>query len=63
MVDDESGGNIHHFQTGLEVELLSDFNLDLTFYADRTDNPKADSSGNIPKSDDYRLVASFGYSF
>jgi hypothetical protein len=35
MVDDASGGNIHHFQTGLEIELANDFDLDLTLYADK----------------------------
>lgn len=63
MVDDASGGNIHHFQTGLEVELANDFDLDLTFYADHTENPKPNSDGVIPDKSDYRLVISFGYDF
>jgi hypothetical protein len=63
MVDEAAGGNIHHFQTGLDIELTNDFDLDLTLYIDRTNNPKPDSEGNIPKKDDYRLVVSFGYDF
>ncbi|TMM43895.1 DUF481 domain-containing protein [Colwellia ponticola] len=63
MVDEASGGNIHHFQTGLEVELANDFDLDLTFYADRTESPKPNSEGVIPDKSDYRLVISFGYDF
>jgi len=63
MVDKASGGNIHHFQTGLEIDLANDFDLDLTFYADRTNNPKPDSEGGIPEKNDYRLVVSFGYDF
>lgn len=63
MVDEASGGNIHHFETGLEIELTNDFDLDLTFYADRTESPKKDSEGNIPEKNDYRLVVSFGYDF
>ena len=63
IVDEASGGNIHHFQTGLEIELTNDFDLDLTFSADRTNNPKADSEGNIPEKNDYNLVVSFGYDF
>lgn len=63
MVNEASGGNIHHFQTGLEIELTNDFDLDLTLYADRTENPKADSDDNIPEKNDYRLVVSFGYDF
>lgn len=63
MINEAAGGNIHHFQTGLEVELTYDFDLDLTFYIDRTNNPKPDSEGNIPEKDDYRLVVGFGYDF
>jgi len=63
MVDEAAGGNIHHFQTGLEIELTNDFDLDLTLYVDRTNNPKPDSEGNIPEKDDYRFVVSFGYDF
>lgn len=63
IIDEASGGNIHHFQTGLEIDLTNDFDLDLTFYADRTENPKEDSSGNTPDKNDYRLVVSLGYDF
>ncbi|TPH16129.1 DUF481 domain-containing protein [Litorilituus lipolyticus] len=62
-VDEASGDYIHHFQTGLEIELASDFDLDLTFYADRTEKPRADADGNIPEQNDYRLVVSLGYDF
>jgi len=63
MVDEESGDNIHHFETGLEIDLTNDFDLDLTFYADRTDNPKPDSENNVPEQNDFRLVVSLGYDF
>jgi hypothetical protein len=63
MVDEAAGGNIHHFQTGLEIELTNDFDLDLTLYIDRTNNPKRDSEDNIPEKNDYRLVVGFGYDF
>lgn len=63
VIDEASGGNIHHFQTGLEIDLTNDFDLELTFYADRTENPKEDSAGNTPDKNDYRLVVSFGYDF
>jgi len=63
MVDEVAGGNIHHFQTGLDVELTNDFDLDLTFYIDRTNNPKPDSEDNIPEKNDYRLVVGFAYDF
>lgn len=63
IVDEQAGGNIHHFETGLEIDLTNDFELDITFYADRTENPKADSSDNTPEKNDFRLVVGFGYDF
>ena len=63
MVDEASGGKIQYLQTGLAIDLTNDFELDLTFYAERTNNPKQDSEGNIPEKNDYRLVVSFGYDF
>jgi putative salt-induced outer membrane protein YdiY len=63
VIDEASGGNIHHFQTGLEIDLTNDFDLDLTFYADRTENPKADSEGKVPEKNDFRLVVGLGYDF
>jgi len=63
IVNEASGQLIHHFETGLEIELTSDFDLDLTFYADRTEKPKEDGSGNTPEKNDYRLVVSLGYDF
>jgi len=62
-VNDVSGKYIHHFETGLEVELTRKFDLDLTFYIDRTEIPHADDNGNIPEQNDYRFVVSLGYDF
>jgi putative salt-induced outer membrane protein YdiY len=63
IIDEEAGGNIHHFETGLEIDLTNDFELGITFYADRTENPKPDSENNIPEKNDFRLVIGFGYDF
>ncbi len=63
IVNEASGELIHHFETGLAVELTSDFDLDLILYADRTEKPKADGSDNTPEKNDYRLVVSLGYDF
>ncbi|WP_159459914.1 MULTISPECIES: hypothetical protein [Colwellia] len=43
--------------------MTNDFELDLTFYADRTDKPKPNSEGGIPEKNDYRLVVILGYVF
>ncbi|TYK65302.1 DUF481 domain-containing protein [Colwellia echini] len=62
-INEESGGRIQQFQTGLEIDLMNDFDLDVTFYADRTENPKEESDGSIPEQNDFRLVISLGYDF
>lgn len=63
LVNEASGDKIHHFQTGIEVDLTGDFDLDLTFYLDRTENPKVDGNDNTPEKNDYRFVVSLGYDF
>ncbi|MCJ8318691.1 MAG: DUF481 domain-containing protein [Colwellia sp.] len=63
LVNEASGDKIHHFKTGFEVEFAGDFDLDLTFYLDRTEKPKEDESENIPEQNDYRFVVSLGYDF
>ncbi|MBU2871442.1 DUF481 domain-containing protein [Colwellia sp. E2M01] len=62
-LNEASGKRIQQFQTGLEIDLLNNFDLDLTFYADRTENPKQASDGSLPEQNDFRLVISLGYDF
>ena len=62
-VNEASGEYLHHLETTLEVKLASDFDLDLTFYVDRTETPHADENGNVPEKNDYRFVVSLGYDF
>ena len=63
IVNEASGEYIHHFETGLEVELTSKFDLDLTLYIDRTEIPHADESDSTPEQNDYRFVVSLKYDF
>lgn len=62
-VSEESGEYLHHFETGLEIELSNDFDLDITLYLDRTESPHKDEFDNIPEKNDYRFVVSLGYDF
>ncbi len=62
-VNEASGEYLHHFETGLEIELSSGFDLDLTLYIDRTETPHPDEHDNIPEQNDYRFVVSLGYDF
>ncbi|WP_440876308.1 DUF481 domain-containing protein [Thalassotalea sp. PLHSN55] len=63
IVSENAGQYIHRLETGVEIDLTSDFDLDLTFYVDRTEKPHQDDDGNLPLKNDYRLVVSLGYSF
>lgn len=63
IVNEASGQLIQHFETGLKIDLTSDFELDLTFYADRTEKPKPDGNNITPEQNDFRLVVSLGYDF
>ena len=62
-VSEDAGKYIHHLEVGLEMELVNDFDLDLIFYLDRTENPRKDENDNTPQKQDYRLVVSIGYNF
>lgn len=63
IVNEESGKYLHHFQTGLEIDLASDLDLDITFYIDRTKYPKANAIDILLEQNDYRLVVGLGYDF
>lgn len=47
----------------VSVDLFSDFDLDVTARWDRIGQPIADSSGVVPKKDDFRLTVGLGWSF
>jgi putative salt-induced outer membrane protein YdiY len=58
-----AGGLIHHLKTGIEIELIKDFDIELMYYWDRIEEPIADDIGNLPQQDDKRFVVSVGYEF
>lgn len=62
IVSEEAGEYIHRLKAGFEVDLIGDFDLDLTFYLDRIENPKPTDT-STPDKNDYRFVVSLGYEF
>lgn len=58
--NEKSGGYTHHAIATLEIELTSMFDLDLSVVWDRINNPQPDSSGFMPKQDDYQFIVGFG---
>lgn len=61
IVKPEAGRYTHHFLTGLSIESVGPLDFNISFVWDRVQEPRADSSGLIPKKDDYRMI--FGLKF
>jgi putative salt-induced outer membrane protein YdiY len=61
--DDASGTYTHHFDTGLEIELVGDLDFNLAWVWDRVQDPRPLEDGSLPQQDDTRLVFGLGWSF
>jgi len=61
--NESSGGYTHHFVSTLESELTKVLDLDLSFVWDRTQNPTADETGNVPERDDYQFIVALAIDF
>lgn len=59
----ETGNDTHHAVATLEFEIHKKLTLDVSFVWDRISNPQADSTGVVPKPDDFRLITSLGVNF
>ncbi len=63
VVSRESGTYTHHLVTGLELELTSILDFDISLIWDRIQNPQPEADGVVPKQDDFRLVIFLGFDF
>jgi putative salt-induced outer membrane protein YdiY len=63
VANQDSGGKTHHATATLEIDLTRRLDLDVSLIWDRITNPQADSSGAVPKEDDFRLNLSLGIKF
>jgi len=61
-VGKDAGGYLQHLETGLDIELISDFDLSVMFVLDHVSNPVA-SENALPEKSDTRLVVGIGYEF
>lgn len=59
----DSGGMTHHATATIEIDLTRRLELDLSFIWDYIGNPQADSSGAVPKNNDFRMNLSLGVKF
>ena len=58
LVNEKFGRYAHHMVTGLDFEVTSVQDCNITFVRDRIEKPGTAADGTFPQSDDYRL--SFG---
>lgn len=58
-----SGTYLHHVQASLEIDLTRRLELNVNWVWDRIKDPRANSDGTVPESDDLRLVLLLGVSF
>jgi len=63
LLDKASGGYTHHMIAALETEFIKDFDFDISFVWDHTENPKAAADGTVPEKDDFRLIFGLGLEF
>ena len=63
IVNEESGTYTHHLLTGLEFELTTLLDFDITLVWDRIQNPRENPNGTFPKQDDFRLTFGLGIDF
>jgi putative salt-induced outer membrane protein YdiY len=61
--DEASGSYTHHFDTGLEIELVGDLDFNLAWVWDRVQDPRPLEDGSFPRRDDTRLIFGLGWSF
>jgi len=62
-VGEDAGGFLHHFKIGLNVELISNFDLSLIFVRDHVTDPVRNASGVTPEKDDTRISVGISYEF
>lgn len=62
-VDEDAGAFNHHVDTGLSIEFLGDFDLDVRFILDRVEKPVPKADGTVPDRNDTRLQVGLSYEF
>jgi hypothetical protein len=61
--DEASGGYTHHVIATLESEITGKLDIDISVIWDRIDYPTEDADGNVPVSDDYRMMVGVTYTY
>ncbi len=62
-VSERAGRFNHHAEAGVSMDFLGDFNLDVRYILDRTQEPVADAEGDVPEQQDSQLIVGLTYEF
>jgi putative salt-induced outer membrane protein YdiY len=63
IVNEQSGSYNHHMVTAFEFEITSLLDFDIQWVWDRIEDPRQNSDGSFPESDDFRLIVGIGFDF
>jgi len=63
VVKPEAGRYTHHFLTSLSIDSVGPLDFDISLVWDRVQQPRPESSGVVPKKNDYRLILGLGFDF
>lgn len=62
-LNESNGQYTHHLLTTLSMDLVKDFDLDVSLVWDHIRKPQADDTGAVPEQDDFQLIVSLAYEF
>ena len=63
LLNDDNGRYTHHSKSTLSIDLVKDFDIDLSYIWDHIEKPQEDSDGVTPDQDDYQFIVSIVYDF
>ncbi len=61
--NESSGTYLHHFDTGLDFDLIGNLDFNISWVWDRVQDPRPLEDGSLPEQDDYRLIFGLGWDF
>ncbi len=63
LVNEKSGKYLHHVETTVETEFISDFIINISLFWDKVSKPAAFADGTYPEKDDFQAMLGVGYSY
>jgi putative salt-induced outer membrane protein YdiY len=63
LLNEDNGRYTHHLVSTISIDLIADFDIDLSYIWDRIEKPQPDSADELPDQDDYQFIVSIAYDF